>query len=75
MKVAVDAVNNAANAPAGANPRAVAQNAVAEATKLHAPHLLNGFSNGGRDWVEAPRRQKHSGHWARQGRQIILFGV
>jgi hypothetical protein len=75
VRVAVDAIDNAANAPAGADPQAVAHNAVAEAAKRHAPHLVNRYANGGRVRIEAPHRRQHSGHWARHGRRIVVFGV
>jgi phage tail tape-measure protein len=74
VRVAVDAVNNAANAPVGAHPQAVAQNAVAEAARRHAPHLAHAFSHPGRDWTSA-RHSRHSGRWARRGREIIVYGV
>jgi hypothetical protein len=75
VKLAADAVNNAAAAPAGANPEAVAQNAVVEAAKVHAPHLIAALSNGRPDRFEAPHRSRRSGRWMRHGRRIILFGV
>jgi uncharacterized protein (DUF697 family) len=74
VRVALDAVNNAANAPTGSDPQAVAENAVAEAVRRHAPHVAHAFSHHGRDWATAPHR-RHSGRWARRGREIILFGV
>jgi hypothetical protein len=74
VRVAVDAVNNAANTPAGAHPQAVAQNAVAEAVRRHAPHLAHAFSHRRRDSTSAHLRRR-SGRWARRGREIILYGV
>jgi len=73
VRVAVDAVNNAANAPAGAHPQAVAQNAVTEAVRRHAPHLGHVFAHHGRVW--SARHRRHSGRGARGGREIILYGV
>jgi hypothetical protein len=40
VRLAADAVKNAASAPPGANPVAVAQAAITEAAKIHAPQLL-----------------------------------
>jgi hypothetical protein len=74
VRVAVDAVNNAANAPAGMHPQAVAQDAVAEAVRRHAPHLGHLFSHHRRGTRSAGHR-RHSGRWARRGREIILYGV
>jgi hypothetical protein len=74
VRVALDAVNNAANAPAGAHPHAVAENAVAEAVRRHAPHLAHAFAHHGRERMPA-RHWRHSGRWTRRGREIILYGV
>jgi hypothetical protein len=74
VRVALDAVNNAANAPPGAHPHAVAQDAVSEAVRRHAPHSAQAFAHHRRDAV-SPRRRRHSGRWARHGREIILYGV
>lgn len=54
VKLAAEAVKNAAAAPGGMHPQVVATQALTEAAKLHAPELLtkatngksNGFSNG-----------------------------
>jgi hypothetical protein len=78
VKVAVDSINNAGNAPAGSNPDAVAHSAVIEAARRHAPHLVDALSAGRRDSTEGhrPTRDRHhSGRWARHGRQIIVFGA
>jgi hypothetical protein len=74
VRVAVDAVNNAANAPAGMHPQAVAQDAVVEAVRRHAPHLGHMFSHHRRG-SRSPSHRRHSGRWARRGREIILYGV
>jgi len=74
VRVAVDAVNNAANAPAGAHPQAVAQNAVAEAVTRHAPHLAHVFSRQGRHWRSA-RHRRDSWQWVQRGPEISLYGV
>jgi uncharacterized protein (DUF697 family) len=71
VKVAVDAVNNAADAHPGADPWAVAHHAVNEAIRRHAPHLMHPHRNGERH----RRHEPHSGRWARHGRHIVVYGV
>jgi hypothetical protein len=66
VKVVVDAVNNAGDAPRGAHPHATARHAVAEALRTHAPHLAAAHRNGGR---------RHSGRWVRHGRRILVVGA
>lgn len=46
VKVATDAVKTAAQAPPGANPQAIANNAVLQAAQLHAPQLAQSLSGG-----------------------------
>jgi uncharacterized protein (DUF697 family) len=70
VKVVVDAVNNAGDAPAGTNPDAVARDAVAEAIHVHAPHLADAYSRGGRS-----RRRQHSGRWVQHGGRIFVIGA
>jgi len=78
VRIAGDAVKNAAAAPPGANPQAVAQNAVAQAVQAHAPglqpeppHPAGGF--GGYEHGSFARGR--SGRWIRRGAKIILFGA
>lgn len=78
VRLAGDAVKNAAGAPANANPRAVAQNAVAQAAQIHAPGLIGpaGGPGPGGDGPEGPMgRGGRSGRWIRRGGKIVLFGV
>jgi uncharacterized protein (DUF697 family) len=77
VKIATDAVQNAASAPPGANPHAVAQAAVAQAAQTHAPGLF-GPDQGGAYPPEmggGGRRHAHSGQWVRHHGKIILLGV
>src|SRR3982751_6510314 len=64
VRMAVDAVKNAAAAPPSANPRAVAQQAITQAAQVHAPELLQqggGTSSGGAGGTSSGRG--HSGRW------------
>jgi hypothetical protein len=72
VRLAGDAVQNAAQLPSSIPPVAAAQNAVAAAAQKHAPGLLrgSGASSGG---PKGGRRQ--SGRWQRRGRTIVLLGV
>jgi hypothetical protein len=54
VRLAADAVKNAAQAPPGANPHAVAQAAVAQAAQAHAPGLLSGVPSPGPGGMGAP---------------------
>lgn len=64
VRLGAEAAKSAAQAPPGANPNAVAMNAVKSA--------LRTIQGGG-----MPGAQGHgaSGRWIRRGRQIVLFGV
>ncbi len=90
VNLTVEAVKNAANAPAGLRPQAAAVQAITEAAKLHAPELLNsgGSSAGAKSFASAanaamsnarpgsiPRPGKHSGRWIRRNNHIVLLGV
>lgn len=75
VKVAVDAIDNAGDAPPDADPHAVAHHAVTEAVRRHAPHLMRPSHNGGRGWGETDHRRSRSGHWARHGRHIVVYGL
>jgi hypothetical protein len=72
VRLAADTVKNAATAPAGSNPAAVAQNALAQAAQVHAPGLI-GPSSGGPG--EGSMGRGRSGRWVRRGGKIVLFGV
>jgi hypothetical protein len=86
VKLATEAVKNAAQAPPGANPRAVAQNALIQAAQVHAPGLLTqaggsamtgaGPGAGQQGMAGAHgERGGRSGRWIRHGNRIILTGV
>ena len=77
VRLAADAVQQAAQAPAGANPRAVAQQVAVSAAQRLAPGLVQsppvfrtvqaGTASGGIGG--------RSGRWVRRGNRIILYGV
>lgn len=78
VRLAADAVKNAASAPAGANPLAVARAAVTQAAQVHAPGIFEGEPMG------QPNHGSHAGEasgggrtgkWVRHGNKVILFGV
>jgi len=78
VKLATDAVKNAAAAPPGSDPVAVAKSAVVEAAKVHAPAIVPAIANGrqaGRHHGRHHRCGETSGQWVRDGRKIILHGV
>jgi hypothetical protein len=74
VRVAVDAVNNAADAPQHANPHDVARHAVAEAMRRQAP-----FAPWPDGHEQVPthegRSKRHAGSWVRHGRTIVIHGV
>jgi len=86
VKFAAEAAQNAALAPQGQDPRAVAHQATVDAAQKHAPELLD-TAPGPHAFSEplAPahrahsgcgcHRHHHSGHWVRRGHEIVLFGL
>jgi hypothetical protein len=87
VKFAADAAKNAALAPEGHDPQAIAHQATIEAAQKHAPELLDSAA-GSMDHAEPQahshhphgecechRRKHHRGHWVRHGREIVLYGV
>lgn len=82
VRLATDSYKNAAQAPAGANPMAVARAAITQAAQVHAPHLLEGEPNQGyggqqQSGFNSGEQQKprRTGKWVRHGNKVILFGV
>lgn len=85
VKLASEAVKNAAQAPPGGNPRTIAQNAVLQAAQAHAPGLLSQKSSNGGQHAAAggeahgPEQQQRghgrSGRWIRRGNRIVLMGA
>jgi hypothetical protein len=72
VRLAGDAAQEVASAPANAAPPQVAQNAMVNAAEKHAPGLLTAPN------AQARGRQgqaKHTGRWIRRGKTIILFGL
>jgi hypothetical protein len=80
VKLAGDAVKNAAAMPPGGDPQAIAKHAIIEAAKIHAPHLVSSLT-GGAPGMGHPgchhhgEKRRHSGHWYRHGERIVLVGV
>ena len=79
VRVAADTVNAAANAPPGADPRAVAQSAAVAAANKHAPGLVSQAGGGAGPSGGMPGQPQqgrhHAGRWVRHGRKIVLYGV
>jgi hypothetical protein len=78
VKLSTDAVKNAAQAPPGANPQAVAKNAVIEAAKVHAPSLVPILAGNGAAAGTKPSETNgkgRTGRWIRRGKHIVLMGV
>ena len=80
VRLAAQTAAQAATAPQGADPRAVAQQAATAAARQHAPGLLAGGGMGG----GAPAAAGHapaagggvrSGRWLRRGNKIVLYGA
>jgi hypothetical protein len=71
VRVAADTVKKAASAPAGADPRTVAQAAAVSAVKRLAPGLLG----GGALSAAGPAGRSTMGRWMRRGNKIVLYGV
>ncbi len=72
VRVAADTVKRAASAPAGADPRAVAQAAAVAAAKRLAPGLIG---RGGMRGVPGASGRGQRGTWMRRGGKIVLYGV
>lgn len=79
VRLAGDAVKNAASAPPGAHPQAAAHAAVQQAAQIHAPGLavpaaprVRGGCGGEEGAASAGAR---SGRWIRRGGKIILLGA
>jgi hypothetical protein len=84
VKLAGEAAKNAAMAPPGADPQAVAKKAIIEAAKIHAPALVPTLTGEGHCGCATCRHREghhhhhhhgHSGRWFRHGRRIVLEGV
>jgi hypothetical protein len=89
VRLAGAATQNAVAAPEGTSPQQVAQSALMQAARVHAPGLaqqLNGRSaasngargasaQGGQNRQSGQNGRQQSGRWIRRGRRIILTGV
>lgn len=82
VKLATDAAKNAAEAPPGADPHAVAKKAIIEAAKIHAPSLASVLAGEGHGECRCGHygeghhhHRHHSGRWFRHGQRIVLEGV
>ena len=80
VRLAGETVRNAASAPQGANPMAISQSALAQASQAHAPGLVAppeamGGAMGGPYGGGAPMGGGRSGRWIRRGGKIVLFGA
>jgi len=79
VKLAADAVKNAASAPPNANPQAVAHAAVQQAAQIHAPGLVVNAPRAGagsfRPEGGGGSGRAMSGRWVRRGGKIILLGA
>jgi hypothetical protein len=74
VKVSLDALNHAADAPSHAHPHHIARHAVDAAMRLHAPfvHWSNGHHKAG---MHEGRRRRHTGSWVRHGNTIVVHLV
>jgi uncharacterized protein (DUF697 family) len=75
VRLAADAVQNAASAPPGANPQAVAQAAVSQAAQTHAPGLFGPDQSSFPPEFGGHSGRGRAGRWVRRGSKIVLFGV
>lgn len=78
VRLANTAAHNAAVAPHGNSPQAVARNALNQAAQQHAPGLVGAaqqapFSNGGYDVGVNTSDLPHSGRWVRRGHKIVIL--
>jgi len=85
VKLAGEAAKKAAEAPSGADPHAVAKQAIIEAAKIHAPglasvlaseaHGMGPESHHHHHHRHEGHHHHHSGRWYRHDQRIILEGV
>jgi hypothetical protein len=75
VKLATDAVKNAAAAPPNADPATVAHSAVIEAAKVHAPTIVPALMNDASRGHGDVSGRAASGRWVRHGHRIILHGI
>jgi uncharacterized protein (DUF697 family) len=81
IRLAGDAVKNAAAAPPGVNPRQIATAALTQAAQIHAPGLIATPSAAASGAMGAPAGaeqragRSQSGRWIRRGSKIVLYGI
>jgi hypothetical protein len=77
VRMAGDAVQNAAQAAPTADPRAVAKSAVVDAAQAHMPALLQEPQQGAEPLHHHHHHHHHprTGRWYRRGHKILLVGV
>jgi hypothetical protein len=81
VKIASDAAKKAAEMPQSGDPHAIAQKAIVEAAKIHAPGLVPTLTGEGHCGCASCRHHEghhhlhHSGRWYRHGMRIVLEGV
>lgn len=75
VRLAAQTAAQAASAPPGADPRAVAQQAAVAAAKQHAPGLLTGGIAAAGPAAAARPGAATSGRWVRRGHRIVIFGA
>jgi len=73
VRFAANTVKNAASAPAGTNPAAVAQSAATAAARQFLPGLVGQVPGAAGMAGVAGRGQ--TGRWLRRGTKIVLYGV
>jgi hypothetical protein len=87
VRFAAEAAKNAAAAPDGQDPHAVARQATIEAAQKHAPELIEHgpgpqgppqplpAEHHGHGGCGCHHRHHGGGHWERRGHEIVLFGA
>jgi hypothetical protein len=75
VRIAGEAVKNAASAGPGMDPRSAAQAAVVQAAQTLAPGLLQSASSAGMRPYGGASGGGHQGRWMRRGSKIVLYGV
>jgi hypothetical protein len=72
VRFAANTVKNAASAPSGASPAAVAQSAATAAARQLLPGLVGQAAAAG---MASAAGRGQSGRWLRRGTKIVLYGV
>ena len=75
VRVALDTINNAADAPRNADPHDVARHAVARAMRKHAPGAARAWFRHHEGAARHGMRRHRTGHWVREGHTIVVHGI